>query len=179
MELASCGISIHWVFTKIYQSFMTILSATGYRYLVYTETRHWNGNWPEILYWLNWSMNELSNQRIGVLRNVTLERSSLENTYDYYIVSRFILIKSSHHFTVSYIQCLSEGKFSIRHAPFSKLNSILLNICVHMLTNTVNWCHLSWIKKRCYHPKQSSFGFYYSIQVDKCFRAINQHVLLR
>ena len=142
---------------------------------MYTETRHWNWDRSEILYWLNSSMDELSNQRIGVLRNVTLELSSLANTHDSYIVSRFILIRSPHHFTVSYIQCLSEGKFSIWLALFSKLNSILLNtcICVHMLTNTVNWCDLSWIEKRCYHSKLSSFGFYYSIQVDKCFRAIN------
>ena len=41
---------------------------------------------------------------------------------------------------------------------------------------TVNWCDLSWIEKRCYYPKLSIFGFHYSIQVDKRFRA-NQSAL--
>ena len=136
MELALCGISIHWFFTKkllnqcSHASLVSMLDdLIECHWVVYTGTRHWNRGWPEILYWLNSSKNELSNQRVGVLRNVTLEL------------------------------------FSIWLALFSKLNSILLNICVPMLTNTVNWCVLSWIDKRCYHPKLSSFGFYYSIQV--------------
>ena len=76
-------------------------------------------------------MNELLNQRIGVLKNVTLEQSSLANTHDSYIVSRFILIRSSHQFTVSYIQCLSEGKFQFDMLRFEVELKSAKYMCSH------------------------------------------------
>ena len=160
MELASCGISIHWFFTKSllnqctnallvpwYQCLMTISSATGYRCLEYTGTRHLNWDRPEILYWLNYSMNELSNQKIGVLRNVTLELSSLENTWFLYSVQIHSnrIASSFHsqlifHSQLVYLMFIRRQIFSLI-CSFSKLNSILLNMCSH----ADKYCELMWL----------------------------------